>query len=174
METIVVSNNEYISVAFWDKIIKEKYEVIILNFEDDFEFMLTMYLRNIYKHNQEFLDSLVNILHDTINYKLLNSLEYKNSVVLSEKIVGEFISQTLFNSKIVHIFDELTHSRGNEFYILEKHKYEELFSMNIENLKINLLHNNMIYIGVMKDSKFIANYHSLHDVNKIVVLSEGK
>ncbi len=174
LEKIVESKkSRYKSLEFWDNIIEQNYDMIILNFEDDFEFMLTMYLRNIYKENKKFLNSLVNILHNPINYKLLYNKDLTNSIILSEKIVGEFMSQSIFNSYIIHIFDELTHSKGSEFYILEKSSYNKLFSMDIDKLKFNLLHNNIIYIGLIKNNKFIVNCDSLDDVDKIVILAQG-
>lgn len=147
--------------------------MIILNFEDDFEFMLTMYLRSIYKNNSIFLDSLVNIIHNSINYKLLYSKNRKNSIILSEKIVGEFMTQATFNNKIVPIFEELTHSCGNEFYILTKENYNELFLLSIEELKLQLFYNDMIYIGAISSGEFVVNYTNMSKIDKIVVLAQG-
>jgi len=48
----VLKNNNYIVDSFWDEMVSKNYDMIILNMEDNDEFILTMYLRNKYKNNE--------------------------------------------------------------------------------------------------------------------------
>lgn len=174
LNKIVLTNGDYLKDDFWDnEIIDKDYDMIILNLEDDYEFLLTMYLRNRYKQNDKFLNSLVNIIHDPMNAKLLTDDTFYHNIILSEKLVGEYATQILFNHTVKQIFEEITHSKGNEFYLLEKDNYSSLFEMDYVKLKTTLLENKMIYIGVIKDNEFIVNSKEVSKSQKIVVLTEG-
>ena len=174
LNKIVLSDGDYLKDDFWDsKIINKNYDMIIFNLEDDEEFILTMYLRNKYKKNKKFLNSLVNIIHNPMNAKLLSDDKFYNNIILSEKLVGEYATQVLFNPTVIQIFEEITHSQGNEFYLLEKDNYTNLFKMNHEQLKITLLENKMIYIGGIVENEFIVNFENISKSQKIVVLTEG-
>lgn len=173
LKRVVLDNDNYIKDSFWDEIVSQNYDMIILNMADDDEFILTMYLRNRYKNNHRFLNSIVNIIHDPVNAKLLIDTKLKHNIILSEKLVGEYIAQVMFNSHIVTIFDEITQSKGNEFYILDGDNYKSLFELNYMNLKLNLLENNMIYIGAIVNDKFIVNYKDIESSERIIVLTQG-
>ncbi|MDF1875219.1 hypothetical protein JHD48_05700 [Sulfurimonas sp. SAG-AH-194-I05] len=168
----VLSNSEYMESSFWDTIVSENYDTIILNMEDDFEFILTMYLKNLYSENSSFLSRIINIIHNPINAKLLE--DKKNNIILSEKIVGEYITQIIFNRGVVDIFNEITHSRGNEFYLLNKEEYRELFALEYLALKADLLHNEMLYIGVMRNDTFVVDCRDPSTSEQIVVLAQGE
>lgn len=171
---IVLEDGDYIKKSIWDKLMEEKYDTIILNMEDDYEFMLTMYLKNIYKSHGEFLNRFINIIHNPTIAKLLQDKEERGgNIILSEKLVGKYATQVMFNYGMVDIFREVTQSEGNEFYILEPDKYKALFSMGYQDIKINLLQNDMIYIGAIKNDEFLVNYKYINEVEKIVVLTEG-
>lgn len=174
LNKIVPLDNNYINDEFWDDILEKDYDMIILNMEDDDEFILTMYLRNRYAKNKKLLNSIVNIIHDPINAKLITDSSLKNNIILSEKLVSEYISQIMFNRYTVEIFQELTQSEGNEFYILRKDKYIELFDMNIDELKFNLLENNMLFVGVFKNDKFLVNSEQISQSEGIVVIARGE
>ncbi|MAD42364.1 MAG: hypothetical protein CL623_08230 [Arcobacter sp.] len=173
LERIVLDNNNYIEDNFWDRIVSQNYDMIILNMPDDDEFILTMYLRNRYQNNHGLLNSIVNIINDPVNAKLLIDTKLKHNIILSEKLVGEYITQVIFNSNIVTIFDEITQSKGNEFYILDKNDYEPLFELEYVNLKLNLLENNMIYIGAIVNDKFMVNNKNVRNNERIIVLTQG-
>lgn len=174
LKKIVLNRNDYLQDEFWDKEVVEKnYDMIILNLEDDFEFILTMYLRNKYKSNKKFLNSIVNIMHCPINSELIKDEKLNYNIILSEKLVGEYTTQVMYNQIITKIFDEITHSDGNEFYLLERKNYSELFEMSYDTLKINLLDNKMIYIGAIREGEFIVDYKEINSAEKIVVLTEG-
>lgn len=173
MDKYILEDDNYTQVAFWDQIIQKSYDMVILNMEDDYEFILTLYLRNIYKSNVKFLNSLINIIHSPLNGKLLVDKKYKHNIILSEKLVGEYTTQVIFNHRTIDIFDELMQSKGNEFYILDKDRYEALFNLEYNELKINLIENNMIYIGAIQNEEFIIDCKKLNSIEKIVVLAEG-
>jgi hypothetical protein len=174
LKKISLPDGNYLVEDFWDnEIVNKNYDMVILNLEDDYEFILTMYLRNKYKKNKFFLYSLINIIHNPMNAKLLIDDEFRHNIILSEKLVGEYTTQVLFNPAIIEIFEEITHAYGNEFYLLERDKYDSLFKLSYEELKIILLENDMIYIGVIIDNRFIANYKNVSNSQKIVVLTEG-
>ncbi len=169
---VVVDDNDYIKQEIWDKIINKNYDVIILNMEDDYEFILTMYLRNTYSSKKHFLKSIINIIHDSVHAKLLE--DKHNNIILSDMLVGQYTVQTMFNHGIVDIFDEITHAYGSEFYILEKHLYQELYTMCYQEVRITLFNNKMIYIGTIKGNDFIMNDKDIRGTDKIVVLAHGK
>lgn len=174
LNKIVLSDRDYLKDDFWDnEIVDKNYDMIILNLEDDYEFILTMYLRNRYKQNDKFLNSLVNIIHDPMNAKLLADDKFYHNIILSEKLVGEYATQVLFNPTVTQIFEEITHSQDNEFYLLEKDNYDSLFKMDYEQLKKTLLENQMIYIGAIADNEFIVNYENVSQSQKIVILTQG-
>ncbi|WP_230659830.1 ion transporter [Psychrobacter sp. I-STPA10] len=167
-------NEGYLDIDFWKVIISNNFDMIILNLDDDFEFILTMYLRNKFNSNTKFLESLVNIVHDPIVSQLLHRNDIiKSNIILSEKLSGEFITQTVFNEYIVKIFEEITRAQGNEFYILDKEEYAELYNLDIFNLKSILLENDMIYIGAIVDNNFYINDNRVNKFHSIVVLTEG-
>lgn len=173
LKRVALNNNNYIQDSFWDEIVSQDYDMIILNMEDDDEFILTMYLRNRYKDNHNLLNSIVNIIHDPVNAKLIIDTKLKHNIILSEKLVGEYITQVMFNSNIVSIFDEITQSKGNEFYILDKCDYKSLFELEYINLKLHLLDNNMIYIGAIVKDEFVVNYKNIKNSERIIVLTQG-
>lgn len=173
LKKVIIEDGDYMQESIWDDIIKQKYDTIILNMEDDYEFILTMYLNNRYKNNKPFLSCLINIIHSPTNAKLIEDKNNKNNIILSEKLVGEYITQVMFNHGITDIFDEITQSKGNEFYILERNIYKELFKLNFEKLKLNLLHSSMIYIGAIKDDEFVVNCKNIEKASKIIVLTQG-
>lgn len=174
LKKVVLEDNNYIKDDFWDKLVEEDYDMIILNMEDDDEFILTMYLRNRYKNNTKLLNSIVNIIHNPINAKLLADTSLKHNIILSEKLVSEYITQVLFDHNIVDIFHELTQSDGNEFYILKKEKYPELFNMNYNELKHNLLANNILFVGLFINEDFMVNEEQVESADSIVIIAQGE
>lgn len=170
---ILEDEDDYLSLVFWDDLISQGFDMIILNLEDYFEFTLTMYLRNSYKHNSIFLDSIVNIVHDPIYEKLLHREAAKNHTILSDKITAEYIAQSTFNPYMIDIFKEITHSHGNEFYTLDKVQYAKLFDMTILNVKFQLLENGMSYVGAIVNDKFTISNKNVASFEKIVVLGRG-
>ncbi len=173
IQKIVQSNNDYMQTCLWDEIIQNKFDVIILNLEDDYEFILTLYLRNKYKQEYQFINSLINIMHNPTNAMLLQDNTLDSNIILSEKIVGQYMAQILFNDDIIEIFDELTQSKGNEFYIFDKKNNKTFFEMEYMETKYTLLQNKMLYIGVFKNGTFILNYKDIKSSTKIVVLCIG-
>lgn len=172
-EPINASNEECLDKSWWDGIRQKNHDTIIINLEDKFEFIVTMFLKNEYKDDAKFLSKIVNIIHDPTTAKLLRGKDMTNNIILSDKIVGNYISLIMFSPFAVEIFDEITHMRGSEFYILNKDKYEELFGLNYDSLRAVLLQNSMIYIGAFKDKEFIFNHEDISDVDKILILTEG-
>lgn len=174
LNSVVLQDSNYMDMVIWNKIIEKNYDIIILNLEDNDEFLLTMYLKNIYKDNQKFLSSIVNIIHDpTISQLLEDKNTHNNNIILSEKLVSGYISVVMFNDGVVDIFDEITQTKGNEFYLLKSSKYEELIGLEQEQVKYILKQNNMIFIGTIEDNEFIINTKVVKKDSQIVVLAEG-
>ena len=173
LNNIVISDGDYMKESIWNEIVAQKYDAVILNIEDDYEFILTMYLKNLYKDNKEFINTIINIIHDPINARLISDSDNNRNIILSEELVGNYTAQVMFNHGVKDIFDEITQSNGSEFYILEKEHYKELFKMGFDDVKTNLFFSNMIYIGAIKDGKFIVDYKYIEKVQKIVVLARG-
>lgn len=169
----IKSDNNYMDLKLWNELESSDIDVIILNLEDEYEFNLTLYLQNIYKNNPDFLVKFVNIFHNPTIAMLLNNKNAKHSMILSQKLIGEFISQSLFNPYIYDIFDEITQSKGSELYILHKEEYEELYKLEYSTLKLSLLRNNMVYIGAFINGDFCFTSEDIKNADKIVVLAEG-
>ncbi len=81
------------------------------------------------------------------------------------------MAQVLFNHGISEIFNEITRSSGDEFYILKHQNYKELYDIDIEDAKKILLDNRMLYIGVVQESEFLINHNVIHKEADIVVLT---
>lgn len=173
MKQFILEDNDYTNLEFWDKIIKQSYDIIIFNMEDDYEFLLTMYLRNSYEDNKEFLNSIVNIIHIPTNAKLLTDKSLNRNVILSEEFVGQYATQVMFNQSIIDIFREVTQAKGNEFYILNQDEYGEIFKLEYKELKQTLLANSMLYIGSIVDDEFMINHKDIKQAQKLIVLSDG-
>ena len=159
--------------TLWDSLNTSSVDTIILNLEDECEFKLSLYLQSIYKSNPTFLSKIVNILHDATVAMLLSSDENSQSMILSQKLIGEFIAQSLFNRYTYDIFDEITQSKGNEIYILDKNEYANLYTLDYDTLRSSLLQNSMIYLGGFTEEQFVFNCSSIDSLEKIVVLTEG-
>ena len=172
-QVLVQKNGDYMAKALWDNFIDSDIDVIILNMEDEYEFTLSLYLQSIYRDQPEFLSKIVNILHDPIIANLLSSNKDTHHMILSQKLIGEFVAQSLFNPYTYDIFDEITQSKGNEIYILNSDEYPDLYTLNYNELKLTLLKNNMIYIGSFVESNFYFYSKDIHRAEKIVVLAEG-
>ena len=178
LKEIIRQDGNYMDLDIWSELQNSNVDVIILNLEDEYEFNLTLYLQSIYKNKPDFLVKLVNILHDPTIAMLLNSnngrIRNNNSMILSQKLIGEFISQALFNPYTYEIFDEITQSKGNELYILDKTTYSSFYQMDYMALKSTLLHNSMVYIGSFVDAAFVFDSTDIQRAEKIVVLAEGE
>jgi len=170
----VKDDNNYMDTVLWDSLINSEIDVIIFNLEDEYEFTLSLYLNSVYRDKPEFLSKIVNILHDPIIAKLLTSNQNTNSMILSQKLIGEFISQSLFNPNTYAIFDEITQSKGNELYILDKDQYSSLYMLEYNELKSILLNNRMIYIGALINTEFYFYSENIGNADKIIVLAEGE
>ena len=177
LKEIVRADGDYMDLGLWNELQNSNVDVIILNLEDEYEFNLSLYLQSIYKNKPDFLVKIVNILHDPTIAMLLNTNKRRNSdssMILSQKLIGEFISQALFNLYTYDIFDEITQSKGNELYILDKTTYFSLYGMDYATLKATLLNNSMIYIGSFIDGAFVFYSTEVQRAEKIVVLAEGE
>lgn len=176
LREIVRADDNYMDLGLWSELENSNVDVIILNLEDEYEFNLTLYLQSIYKNKSDLLVKLVNILHDPTIAMLLEDKHKgsSNSMILSQKLIGRFIAQTLFNPYTYDIFDEITQSRGNELYILNKTAYSSLYKMDYPTLKSKLLQNSMIYIGSFIDGAFAFGSTEIQRAEKIVVLTEGE
>lgn len=177
LKEIVRTDGDYMDLGLWNELQNSNVDVIILNLEDEYEFNLTLYLQSIYQNKPDFLVKLVNILHDPTIAMLLNTNKRRNSnnsMILSQKLIGDFISQALFNPYTYDIFDEITQSKGNELYILDKNSYSSRYEMDYATLKATLLDNSMIYIGSFIDGAFVFDSTEVQRAEKIVVLAKGK
>jgi len=174
IEYINKANAEYLQCEFWEGIENKNFDVIILNLEDDLQLNITFLLKERFKENQKFLEKIVNIFKEPLNARLLQGTNEEHRIILSEKVVGEFISQAVFNIYIDKIFQELTHVKGYEFYILNKDEYEEIFKLDYLDLKKELICNDMIYIGAFVDGKFEFDSKDIKNSREIVILGRGK
>ncbi len=173
-QKIVREDGKYNCRDIWDKIVADKPDIVILDLEDEQEFIVTMYLRNLYSGDKKFLSTIVNIIHDPDIATLMIGADIEKNIIISERLIAKYLTQFLFNPKIPAIFDELTTASGSEFYILHKPRYDSLFDMDYDTLRANLIENNMIYIGIFtEENEFVPNCSQIRTAQKIVVLCEG-
>jgi len=171
---IIRKDNDYAQKKIWDEIVADKPDIVILDLEDEQEFVLTMYLRNLYSENKQFLSSIINIIHNPDIATLMIGADIEKNIIISERLIAKYLTQFLFNPQLPAIFNELTSTTGSEFYILQKPKYNNLFKMDYAHLRANLMDSGMIYIGVFDESgEFIFNSKDIQQAFKIVVLCEG-
>ncbi len=171
---IVCDDDIYSKEILWNTIILEDPDVIILDLEDDQEFVLTMYLQDLYKDRPEFLQKIVNIIHDPDIASLLIGDKQNKNIIISERLVAKYMTQIVFSRHFADIFSELTSPNGSEFYVLHRRKYPDIFDMDYSELRANLMHSGMVYIGSFDSSdNFVFNLHDTSQNDKIVVLCEG-
>lgn len=163
------SKDEYYKSDFW-KELDNNYDLIVLNLEDEFEFDLTLYLKSIFK-NKNILNKIVNIINDPLEANLL--MDKTKNIILSQDLIGKYIVQNVFNDYITQIFYELTHSFGNELYILSKENYKEIFEFDFIKFKNILLENKMIYLGGFREDEFIFEFSDLNKIDRFVVMARG-
>jgi hypothetical protein len=157
------------NINFWKQVIKEKYDSIILNIDDNRQYLLTLFLKNKFTSEKNFVEKIINIFSDALSAELITNGTLER-IILSEKIIGEYIVQAKFNNYINEIFSEITHINGNEFYILSQKNFYDKTYNEIKNI---LLNNNMIYIGCFVNNKFIFDYKKPYECDNIVVLTRG-
>ncbi len=155
-EKIVCEYGIYSKEILWNTIIKDDPDVIILDLEDDQEFVLTMYLQDIYKDRPKFLQKIVNIIYDPDVASLLTGDKQNKNIIISERLVAKYMTQIAFSSYFADIFAELTSPYGSEFYVLNRRKYPDIFDMNYSELRANLMFSGMVYIGAFdSDDNFV-------------------
>ena len=168
-----IVRDDYMNKELWEEIEKQNFDLILLALKDEEELLVTLYLKDVFKDNPTFLNKIVNILHDSNTATLLEEKDGNFNIILSSKVMGQYMAQVTMSKEVEKIFDEVTHSYGNEFYILSREKYNQLFELSYEELKYILLENDIVYIGVIKEDKFVFNSKNVKDAEKIVVLTEG-
>jgi hypothetical protein len=171
---ITANDDDYMDRTLWDKCIDSNFDVIILNLEDEYEFTLLLYLNSIYRDNPNFLSKIVNIFHNPTIANLISNNKNTHSVILSQKLIGEFIAQSLFNHYVYDIFDEITQTKGSELYILSREKYKDLYKLNYNDLKSTLLINRMIYIGAIVNNELCFYSENINKAEMLIVLAEGE
>ncbi len=173
-EKIVCDDDIYFKEILWNTIELSRPDVVILDLEDEQELVLTMYLQDLYKDRPKFLKKIVNIIHDPDIASLLIGDNEEKNIIISERLVAKYMTQISFNSYFAGIFAEITSAEGSEFYILHRRKYPDIYNMNYAELRANLMHSGMVYIGLFdSDDKFVFNSRSIANTDKIVVLCEG-
>jgi hypothetical protein len=167
---IVETDDEYRKIEIWNNIIVQGYDAVILNLEDDYEYHLTLYLQKEFRNNKIFLNCIVNIMHNPVNAMLLEA----DNIILSQKLIGRYISQIVFNPLLDTVFSELTTSDGNEIYIIERDISPEYFQYTYLQLKNILLNSEMVYIGILKNKQFTLDGLDIESSDKIIVLAQGR
>ena len=162
------THKNYYDLNFWKELDK-KFDLIILNLEDEFEFNLTLYLKSVL--SEKILNKIVNIINSPLEAYLLAN-DSKN-IIISEDLSAKYITQNLFNDYIPQIFYEITHSFGSELYILHKNDYKNIFKYDFRQFKNILLKNNIIYLGAFIDDNFIFEYDNLKNIEDFVVIAKG-
>jgi Trk K+ transport system NAD-binding subunit len=165
--------DEYFDKKIWENLRKSDVDIIILNLEDEYEFALSLYLKNIYANDQKFLSKIVNIIHSPLMAKLIQGKDRSRNIILSKKIAGEYLTQVMFNPSVVEIFDEITQAKGSEFYVLTFEEYPELLDLSHSELKEVFAKNEMVYIGGFDDEEFVFDLSDLKNTDRIVVLAQG-
>ncbi|MCP3899752.1 MAG: hypothetical protein GY707_08580 [Desulfobacteraceae bacterium] len=173
LKTYVNDEKDYLNSDFWNKIFDNQYDVILLNLEDELEFHVTLYVNALFDHDKKFLDKIINIIRDTDTASLLESNDIENSVIISEKLVSQFITQAAFSPSIVPLLNQITQAEGYEPYVLNNTLYSELFDLDFNTLKLHLIKNQMIFLGIINNGKLFLNCKQVEKSDAILVLACG-
>lgn len=173
IEYIIEDVNDYMKIKIWKELENRKdIDVILVDLEDDIQIKLVFFLRALC--SKEFVKKVVFLVNDALVGRLLEEKEFRNNIIFSQKLVGKYIAQIIFNQDVKYVIDELTHGYGNEFYILNRSEYPDIFDLTYESLRMILLKNKMIYIGAFEsEGVFIFNHKHPEKTKKILVLCEG-
>jgi len=160
---------EYLSSDFLIELKKENYDVVIINLSEEETIRYILYMVTFFGKDNSFIKSIVSIVSNPENAKIIEKITGNNNVILSQRISAKFIAQLCFETELIDIINELVSAIGNEFNIIEN-KFQDT---SLDQLKIQLLENNMSFIGLKNGDEIDINGKNLKEATHIIVLSEG-
>lgn len=142
-------------------------ETIILNLDDEIIYRIAFSLKFMF--TQQELKKFVFLVDDAIIADHLQKAGFNNTI-LSHLLVSKYITQISNQLSLHKVFSILFVKEGPEINFIDA---RDLPSDLLE-LKYELVHNNMAYLGVInKDGGVVFESSELKDARKIIVLSHG-
>ena len=163
--------NTYFTREFLENLISGNFDIVILNLDDEVAYRFAMYIISEYGLESKLVHNIVSIVSDPISANLINTTMKRQNVILSEKLSAQFISQLSFDSNLVNVINELTTSSGSEFNLIDS---KDIGCSDVEELKEQLLQNDMTYIGVVQDNEILFNSQYIAQSSQVIVLSKGE
>lgn len=144
------------------------YDTIIINLDDELVYRVALSLKFMF--SQDDIKKFVFLVDDALIAEHLEKAGFENTI-LSELLVSKYIAQVSNQLSLHKVFNILFVKEGPEINFIDA---KELPSDLIE-LKHELIHNNMLYLGVInKDGSVKFESKDLSDAKKIIVFSDGE
>ena len=163
------SFEEYLDPKFLTELKEDNYDVIIINLSEEETIRYILYIVTLFGKDNTFVKNIVSIVSNPENAKIIEKITGNHNVILSQRISAKFIAQLCFETELVDIISELVSAVGNEFNIIENNFQE----FSLDQLKMQLLQNNMSFIGLKNGDNIDINGKNLSEATHIIVLSEG-
>ena len=171
IDKFIPKKEELYNKKFFDEILKN-IDICILNLDDELSYRVAITLLSFYKTN-EILDKFVFLINNPFIDELLKQTGYKNTI-LSNLLVAKYISQVSNQMALSFVLKELFSKDGSEINFIDKNDIPVSSLSSVEQLKLDLIESEIIYIGIIKkDEKIEFLSNSLEEAQKIIVISKG-
>ena len=164
------SFEKYLDKNFIQHVKDENFESIIINLTEEETIRYILYIMTLFNKNDEFVKNTISIVTNPENAKIIEKITGNNNIILSQRLSAKFISQLIFETELIDIIYELVSVEGSEFNIIENN----FKNLSIEELKLQLLHNEMTFIGLKENDEVIINGNDLQNATHILVLAKGE
>ena len=164
------SFEKYLDKNFIQHLKDDNFEAIIINLREEETIRYILYIMTLFNKNDEFVKNTISIVTNPENAKIIEKITGNNNIILSQRLSAKFISQLIFETELIDIIYELVSVEGSEFNIIENN----FKNLSIEELKLQLLHNEITFIGLKENDEVIINGNNLQNATHILVLAKGE
>lgn len=164
------SFEKYLDKNFIQHLKDDNFESIIINLTEEETIRYILYIMTLFNKNDEFVKNTISIVTNPENAKIIEKITGNNNIILSQRLSAKFISQLIFETELIDIIYELVSVEGSEFNIIENN----FKNLSIEELKLQLLHNEITFIGLKENDEVIINGNNLQNATHILVLAKGE
>jgi len=171
IEHIIPSPQEYTSEEFYNDLVETK-DTIIINLDDERIYRLALALKEFYKDNIP--EKFVFLIDDTNIASQLESAGIEN-IILSHNLISKYIAQVANQLLLYKVFDIIFTKNGAEVNFILVELIPTHLLDDVENLKIELVNENMVYLGCENnDGTIVFEATNLSDAKKIIVFADGE
>jgi len=145
-----------------------KYDTIIINHTDEMIYRIALNLKVLY--SSEYIEKFVFIVDDALIAEQLIKTGFKNTI-LSHLLISNYMAQVSNQLALHKVFNILLTSTGAQLNFIDTYNIPQ----NIQELKYELIHNKMLYLGlIMNDGRVEFESKNIQNAKKVIVLSDGK